>query len=430
MKKFFAICLSLLCFNPDLAHGATTPCSQAGGRASCLYHGGCQYDIYDGCRDCTRDTYNPSQSDCNDNDPTATDCHNECLACTNATGGWMSGAQQVSNSIFDINNQDTGLEYCAWVCQNGWFDDVAHNECFGCPTPTSGFMSYPASAGISHISTCNSCGSGQYIIKKTAIENGEQGYKYYCGTCGLNVTPTETGNDTNVYTCTCPATTNHNQNLFSTNYTECVCPEGARWRQNKCVCDDPNKSVILDSTTNTYVCRSCTSPYATNDGNGTCTCNAGYYGNPVGLNTVCHACPTNSTSVVNGVANAAGATSIDQCKCEQNYPIRSTNATTGAVTCSTCPSNATSYTTGTDFEYECKCDANYYGNGYISCDKCPAGTTKSVGGSSGSNGRQAPTTQADCKFSNNTKFCIPSTTRTVDNSGYVCFTPTNVTYTY
>lgn len=191
-----------------------------------------------------------------------------------------------------------------------------------------------------------------------------------------------------------------------------------------------NSYTAVTHPDHTVTCESCTDSHATNDSNGTCICNAGYYGNPVGLNTVCHACPTNSTSVVNGVANAAGATSIDQCKCDQNHPIRSTNATTGAVTCSACPSNATSYTTGTDFEYECKCDANYYGNGYISCDKCPAGTTKSVGGSSGSNGRQAPTTQADCKFSNNTKFCIPSTTRTVDNSGYMCFTPNNVTYLY
>lgn len=190
-----------------------------------------------------------------------------------------------------------------------------------------------------------------------------------------------------------------------------------------------NSCTAVTHPDHTVTCESCTDSHATNNG-GTCICNAGYYGNPVGLNTVCHACPTNSTSVVNGVANAAGATSINQCKCDQNHPIRSTNATTGAVTCSACPSNATSYTTGTDFEYECKCDADYYGNGYISCDKCPAGTTKAVGGSSDSNGRQAPTTQADCKFSNNTKFCIPSTTRTADNSGYVCFTPTNVTYTY
>lgn len=318
MKKIFAICLSLLCFTPCSAHSATTPCNQLGNRSSCLSHGGCFYSLVDGCDACPDDMYNPSQSDCNDNAPTDTSCRNECLACTNATGGWMSGAQQVANSIFDTNNQNEGLEYCAWVCQNGYFDDVAHNECFGCPTSTSGFMSYRASADISHISTCNSCGSDKYIIKKTVTENGEQGYKYYCGTCGLNVTQTETGNGTNVYTCTCPTTTNHNQDLFSTSYTECVCPTGATWNGTQCVCNDPDETIVLDTITNLYVCSSCSDSHAVLD-DGVCKCDIGYYGTTNGLQTSCSKCPAGTTT------NAIGATNVSQCQMSSNTQFCDSN---------------------------------------------------------------------------------------------------------
>lgn len=388
MKKFFAIYIFTLCLYPVLANSWFSCSTYNNNRASCLALGGCMFNSFASpttCDECGTNQYNPQQSSCNDEDN----------------------------------------DHCNETCQtipDGNYKNDAGTGYLSCPTQN---ITIPANTTDTlNIGNCT-CGNNRILIKTT--ENSID--KYYCGSCNHGTAQSETGN---INTCTCATTTNHvygQTSDMNNMLTECACPDNATWNGTQCVCDDPNKSLTLDSTTNKYVCSSCTSPYATNNG-GTCICNAGYYGNPVGLNTVCHACPTNSTSVVNGVANAAGATSIDQCKCDQNHPIRSTNPTTGAVTCSACPSNATSYTTGTDFEYECKCDANYYGNGYILCTQCPAGTTKAVGGSSGSNGRQAPTTQSDCKFSSNTRFCVPSTTRTVDNSGYVCFTPTNITYTY
>lgn len=416
MKFIFSFLFGILILSPTFASYECTGNTQQG-QCNCAGWGWVNLDENSGfCEQCSQTQYSPA------NDSV---CHD----CIDSGGNWAEGPTRPMHSIFDTNHATAGQASCPWICDSGYFENDAGDACSQCPTAAGNdIKTYTDTAA--NIGNCNSC-SYKSLIKTTKTTPNGSTDSYYCGLCGsqgMNVTQNPD------HSCNCPTGTNHTngENNYNNMLVECACPEGASWRQNKCVCDDPNKSLTLDSTTNKYVCSSCTSPYATNDGNGTCTCNAGYYGNPVGLNTVCHACPTNSTSVVNGVANAAGATSIDQCKCDQNHPIRSTNTTTGAVTCSACPSNATSYnyTTGTDFEYECKCDANYYGNGYISCDKCPAGTTKAVGGSSGSNGRQAPTTQADCKFSNNTKFCVPSTTRTVDNSGYVCFTPNNVTYTY
>lgn len=234
-----------------------------------------------------------------------------CAVLNGNTYEWYNGYQPpVSNSIFDSTYANTtGLHNCPWICQNGYFDDVAHTECFYCPTSISGFMSYRASADISHISTCNSCGSDRYIIKKTVIENGEQGYKYYCGTCDLNVTPTETGNGTNVYTCTCPENTNHNSGSFTTNstYHECVCPNNATWNGTQCVCNDPDETIDLDTITNLYVCRSCSNSHAVLD-NGVCKCDIGYYGTTNGLQTSCSKCPTGT------ITTAIGATYRTDCQ--------------------------------------------------------------------------------------------------------------------
>jgi hypothetical protein len=194
------------------------------------------------------------------------------------------------------------LDTCPWVCANNYFvavitptDDVAHTECFACPLPSSGFMSYRADADISHIGTCN-CNQNQYIIQKDVIINNEPKNVYYCGTCGFDVQPTETGTGTNVFTCTCPANTNHRgYPSDNTGYTECICPDNAHPSGTTCVCNDSNKTIVLDNETGLYVCSSCSNPHATLDGN-VCKCNEGYYGTINGINTQCTQCPSGTTT--------------------------------------------------------------------------------------------------------------------------------------
>lgn len=281
---------------------------------TCVNYNGCYNDEYE-CQPCDQNYYN------NDSTGIITAC-SLCATQNNAGTSWIwyndidpiaaglpyNNQNHISAGVvFDADTMHYGQSSCPWKCQSGYFD--AHTECFYCPTSTSGFMSYRASADISHISTCNSCGSDRYIIKKTVIENGEQGYKYYCGTCDLNVTPTETGNGTNVYTCTCPENTNHNSGSFTTNstYHECVCPNNATWNGTQCVCNDPDETIVLDTITNLYVCSSCSDSHAVLD-NGVCKCDIGYYGTTNGLHTSCSKCPTGT------ITTAIGATYRTDCQ--------------------------------------------------------------------------------------------------------------------
>ncbi len=244
----------------------------------CVNYSGCYTDAdFGGCSPCEPGTYN------NTNDATS------CQSC--------SSFSYPAHRHFDSTYNGTyGLDTCPWVCANNYFDDVAHTECFACPLPSSGFMSYRADADISHISTCSSCNQNQYIIQKDVIINNEPKNVYYCGTCGFNIQPTETGTGTNVFTCTCPANTNHSGYSFdTTGHTECICPDNAHPSGTTCVCNDSNKTIVLDNETGLYVCSSCSNPHATLDGN-VCKCNEGYYGTINGINTQCTQCPSGTTT--------------------------------------------------------------------------------------------------------------------------------------
>ena len=339
MKFIFSFLFGILILSPTFASYECTDNTQKD-QCKCAGWGWVDLDENSGfCEQCGQTQYSPA------NDSV---CHD----CIDYTGNWAADAQDVSNSIFDTDHATSGQSSCPWVCANNYFDDVAHTECFACPLPSSGFMSYRANANISHISTCNSCNQNQYIIQRDVIINNEPKNVYYCGTCGLNIQPTAT--DTNIYTCNCPETTNHNTNTFTTNYNECVCPESASWSNtsNRCKCS-ANK-YLSPGTDGVYSCKTCPS-----NGN----------------------CPEGST--------------WESATCATGYK-KVPNTTDHTFTCESCSdSNATLYGN------VCKCNAGYYGtqNGLdTECTQCPIGTTTTIGA----------TQRSDCKMNHNTKFCYGS----------------------
>ena len=297
--------------------------------------------------------------------------------CSQCQSGWFSlpGADECTQCENGFNNgwstqhkqHPYGASSCSdWECETGYFQ--YGNYCIACdPTTLPNFAIYPES-----ISNCDNwiCDVGYY---RGGTNNDE------CKPCPNNASNcTTTGLGYQDVTCT-------------NSYTAVTHPD------------------------HTVTCESCTDSHAINDG-GTCKCAVGYYGVPAGLDTECHQCPNfASTDDIN-------SQSINDCHCRGDYgQYPAENPTvTGDFVCTKCDTNATVDSASK----QCTCKTNYYGDG-LTCEKCPAGTTKSASGSV-----NQPSTKSACHFNSDTKFCIPNTVRTTDNSGYVCFTPTNITYTY
>lgn len=271
MKKIFAVYLSVLCAFPILVSG-NVPCSTYNNnRANCLAKGGCWFDSFVSptvCDACYNDQYNPQQQNCNDEDND--NCENSC--------------QSVP---FGSYKNDAGTGYLA--------------------CPTNNIIS-AGDTDVMYIGNC-SCTANTQLIK-TSPNSVDQ---YYCGLCGVGISGTTSTNNITQFNCASVYGANnvHGSKVeYSNIRVECACPEGATLQNGACVCTDPNKSLTLDSTTNTYVCRSCIDPHATNNG-GTCKCTVGYYGVPAGLATSCTKCPTGMTTITNN--NGNGATDVSEC---------------------------------------------------------------------------------------------------------------------
>ena len=197
---------------------------------------------------------------------------------------------------------EDGQSECPWMCDVGYFDDAAHTQCTACPTNN---IIQSGTLDITNIGQCV-CNSGTSLIKTT--QNSVD--SYYCGQCGLNITPTTTNG---VSTCECPVGSNrvHGESISGVR-VECRCPTiDGYWdaSTNKCACH--NNKALTQNASGEWVCSTCIDSNATPDNNGICKCNANYYGEPNGLNTTCTACPA-------GTTGAAGATAKSACHMTQN----------------------------------------------------------------------------------------------------------------
>lgn len=280
MKFIFSFLFGILILSPTFASYECTGNTQQD-QCNCAGWGWVNLDENSGfCEQCSETQYSPA------NDSV---CHD----CIDSNGNWAESITRPTHSIFDTNHATAGQPSCPWVCDNGYFEDSGHNECFQCPTQGATPQTYTDPTNIGNCS----CGSTKKLIKTN-------GNEYYCGLCGVGISGTTSAN--NITQCNCAsvygANNVHGSKVeYSNIRVECACPDGATWNGTQCVCNDPDETIDLDTITNLYVCRSCSDAYAHLDNNGTgnCLCNPGYYGEIQGLQTSCTQCPigmtTNST---------------------------------------------------------------------------------------------------------------------------------------
>lgn len=379
-------------------------CNLNNNQDACVSYNGCEYKHPMGGT--------PSCSPCNPHNFNNTNQNSTlCTACTSAsyTDTILDGKE------YDPSNESTGNIECPWKCASGWFIDHNGNSCIACPNSNSGIVNY-SNNDDEHIGVCTCNGGNTYLIQTTINSS----HSYYCGQCGLGLQPST---NNGVATCpTCPDGSNNvHGELASDTGTrlECRCPTNdGYWDSSTQQCACHNNKILTQLSSGEWVCSSCDATKHETFNNGECVCQQGYY-RPTNSTAACTKCPDfASTDDVN-------SHSINDCHCRSDYGQYPADSSTvpGDFVCNKCDDNATVDSSSV----QCKCDENYYGNGLQnSCVKCPAGTTKSAGGSV-----NQPSTQSACHFTSGaTKFCIQSNVRTTTNDGYVCFTPTNVTYTY
>lgn len=393
MKKFIAIYLSILCTFPILANG-NVPCStysatnnnQNGNRTGCLTHGGCEWFSFDKiCSPCSSDKYHPACSN-----PDSTDCQDACSSCTDSsTGNWLGGAQTVLNSTFDTTNTQTGMEYCPWVCNSGYFSDSGHSQCLSCPTNNNGFMTYPDNNDVPTSDCANTCDPGTYIID-TLSSAGSSTHRYYCGQCGLG-----TPSGGTVSTCACYDTPGVVQIYGggpdrTAMRVECECTAGATWQDGACKC---GVNTYLTPTNDGYICQSCPTNSSTLQQIGKtspdeCLCDAGYYMS----RNECKSCPEHANCSYYGKT-------YENVQCASGYQ-KIPDPDTQTFVCRSCSdAHAQLDNNGTG---NCLCDPGYYGEIQglqTSCKQCPIGTTTTTIGA---------TQRSDCQMNHNTKFCYGS----------------------
>ncbi len=213
------------------------------------------------CSQCTDTEYSPA------GDST---CH-ACATCDNNTCIWNQNVPHPNNSIFDSENTVDGQSECPWICQSGYYKNG--NVCSDCPTNST------SNAGSDDISDCK-CANG-----------------YYMG--GTNNDTCIKCSDTNDLICS-------GTGLVYSN----PAPIG--------IACGGNTTLVLNDTTHTYSCESCSDSNASLNGNN-CVCNQNYYGTPNGIDTQCNKCPAGT------ITNDIGATNVSQCKMSSNTQFCDSN---------------------------------------------------------------------------------------------------------
>lgn len=219
---------------------------------TCASWNGCFYDSFEGCKACDVTSYN--------NTTTGT---NACVTCAaqgqygtwNWVASYTSSQLFVPNSIFDRQNAKRGQTSCPWICDTDYYKSV--NSCIHCPQHST------SSQGSTDITDCK-CDAG-----------------YYMGGQNMN-------------TCqTCPQ---HSSNCKQNGST------GLTYLTVDC---DPGYTEDRDLSNKRVDCIECTRNSSLV--NGTCTCNAGYYGDASGTNGSCTKCP-DGTKTDNNNSNARSIT--------------------------------------------------------------------------------------------------------------------------
>lgn len=341
MKKFFAIYLSILCAFPILANGGVQCSTYDDNRAACLLHGNCYFGEYDGCQECSDTTYNPQQSNCNDED--TDNCDETC--------------QPVPANNFK-NSDGT------------WY----------LPCPINNKYTY-TNTEATYIGNCT-CPADTILINTT--ENSTN--SYYCGQCGDGGMQSQSGD---IYTCSCQASVGVNNVHGATSSgtrVECACPTGAIWQSGSCKC--ATNTYLKKNSNNEYVCATCpehsTSTFGSTNLND-CKCYVNYYMG--GTNNTCQSCPEHSSC-----QHYSGQT-YETATCNSGYQ-KVPNTEEHTFTCQAC-TDANAELVGDD----CICNAGYYGtlNGLNThCAACPAGATTDNAGA---------TQRSQCKLTQDTKFC-------------------------
>lgn len=327
MKKFFAIYLSILCAFPILANGGV-PCSTYDdNRAACLLHGNCHFGEYNGCQECSDTTYNPQQSNCNDED--TDNCDETC--------------QPVPANNFK-NSDGT------------WY----------LPCPINNKYTY-TNTEATYIGNCT-CPADTILINTT--ENSTN--SYYCGQCGDGGMQSQSGD---IYTCSCQANVGVNNVHGATDNSgtrvECACPSGANWDNNSNRCKCSSNKYLSQGTDGVYSCESCpehsTSAVGSTNVNN-CQCDSDFPKRILDENNNligCSACADNAI-FHNG-----------SCQCNYGY------YGDGASSCTQCPIGTTTTTIGATQRSDCKMNHNTkFCYGSDDNKKCmhliPAGTVISV----------------------------------------------------
>ena len=353
MRKIFALfILCTLCLCPILAN-ADSCNTHNGDQSGCLALGGCkwQQDDVDEPGYCNVCDSGTAHAPC-----TGTNCSEFCLSCSDE---WQYDENKVFNPS-DPNATATGQSTCPWKCEAGYFRNNAGTHCLKCPGNGATYYNYAAYPDHSSTSDFTDMHGVQAQNINECFLDSTDGAINPCGTGKYLIKTTASATDTQpVYFC---GICGDNGTLVSNNY-------GLQDFQIN-TCPDCNTSAFV----NTYYGQRGTNPRVQCD------------------------CPDNSI-LTNGV-----------CTC--NAPLHIVQVPdTNQSHCALCPEYASPSPTD---NRQCKCNIGFYGDGNVSCTRCPNGATTEATGS---------TQLSDCKIKSNAKFCIDtSTSRTLDlTNGRHCF---------
>lgn len=350
MRKIFALFILCTLCFCPILANADSCNSHNNDKSGCLALGGCKWIPDEG-----DDGFCIECEDGYAHAPcTGTNCSEFCLSCSDE---WQYDENKVFNPS-DPNATVTGQSTCPWKCDEGYFRDNAGENCLTCPNGGA-VESYHNYYHPDHSTTVpNMQGEALYINE--CFQNSVGVVINPCGTGKYLIKTTASATDTQpVYFC---GICGDNGTLVSNNY-------GLQDFQIN-TCPDCNTSAFANT----------------------------YYGLR-GINTRVQCdCPDNST-LTGGVCTCTAPLHIVQ------------DPDTNQSHCALCPDNASPSTTNNT---QCKCNIGFYGDGNVSCTRCPNGATTEATGS---------TQLSDCKIKSNAKFCIDtSTSRTLDlTNGRHCF---------